>query len=342
MIDFDAPQDTPIELLHTILLGVKKYSWTGTHKKWTDEQKGTFSVRLQASSIKGLSVPAIRSKYIMQYANSLIGRQFKTLVQLNAFHVHDLVGREQYQLVKAVGVLCALLWVPEIYQLDEYLVSGHSPQKSLPIWLSTTPQADVEIAAANVLDAAAAIDPSKILTKMKYHLLAHLTDDIRRFGPLIGVATEGYESYNTIFRHCSVLSNHLAPSRDIAYQQSKQETFSHISTGGWWKETDTSWSQAGSSLMAFVLENEILQKLFHVPTHTKEPTVGKWHFFETIWSAALTVNYRSPGSCSNPYNRQGKEAQDEDTTVVCTWRNNGSRCYMATPASLSRKRHKVV
>jgi len=47
-------------------------------------------------------------------------------------------------------------------------------------------QGDVETAAANVLNIAALIDPSKIIAKIKYHLLAHLRADIIRFGPLVG------------------------------------------------------------------------------------------------------------------------------------------------------------
>ncbi|KAF8217930.1 hypothetical protein K438DRAFT_1952791 [Mycena galopus ATCC 62051] len=135
----------------------------------------------QWSGTEGLSIHAIRANYIMQYAGSLIGWQFKTIVQTAVFHLHDLVTEDQFTAWKAVGELSALLWLPEIRDLTQY-------------------RNDLKIAVANVLNAVAQIDPSKSMTKIKYHLLTHIDFNAIQLGPLIEMATEIFESFNTVFR----------------------------------------------------------------------------------------------------------------------------------------------
>ena len=59
---------------------------------------------------------------MMQYRNGLIGKHFKTLIQTEVFHVHGIVSPHQFTLTKAIGSLGALLWIPEIEDMDSYLV----------------------------------------------------------------------------------------------------------------------------------------------------------------------------------------------------------------------------
>ena len=118
----DPCQDTPVEILHTILLGIVKYAWHNMHTSWAQSAQDLFVIRLQSTDIDGLSIPPIRSAYMMQYKNGLIGKHFKTLMQTMVFHVHNIVSSDQFQLIKAIGSLGALLWVPEIDNMDQYLV----------------------------------------------------------------------------------------------------------------------------------------------------------------------------------------------------------------------------
>ncbi len=90
----------------------------------SEADRALFAVRLQATDIDGLTVPPIRAAYMMQYRNNLIGKHFKTLMQTMTFHVHDIATPAQFNLMKAVGSLGALLWVHEIEDMEAYLVCG--------------------------------------------------------------------------------------------------------------------------------------------------------------------------------------------------------------------------
>ncbi|KAJ7189318.1 hypothetical protein GGX14DRAFT_580795 [Mycena pura] len=212
----DPSQDTPVELLHTILLGVMKYIWHILNTtQWSDSDRHLLAIRLQSTDLSGLTVPPIRASYMMQYRNNLIGKHFKTLMQVLAFHVHGMTTPEQYTLIGTAGDLGARLWMPEIDDMTMHIDQ-------------------LKPAIANVLDAFDAVDPLRIIVKIKLHLLSHLPDDIRRFGPAVRFSTEIFEAYNAVFRMCSVNSNHLAPSRDIARKFASMERVKHFLsvTGG--------------------------------------------------------------------------------------------------------------
>ena len=99
----------PVEMLHMILFSVVKYVWHGTHTSWSTSQKKTFALHLQLTDTSRLSVHVIQSNYIMQYANSLIGCQLKTVAQTSVFHVYNLVDKNNFALWKAMGELTAIM-----------------------------------------------------------------------------------------------------------------------------------------------------------------------------------------------------------------------------------------
>ena len=61
-------------------------------------------------------------------------------------------------------------------------------------------------------------------------------EDIRRFGPPILLSTEMFEGFNGVWRLCSILSNHHAPSRDIALNLADMDRFKQMASGVQWLE----------------------------------------------------------------------------------------------------------
>lgn len=101
-----------------------------------------------------------------------------------------------------------------------------------------------------------------MLEKVKLHILSHGVQDVSRFGPLIGMCTEGFESFNGIFRNASIHSNHLAPSRDIARQLADHEAHKHRLLGGSWLTADGRSVQAGTGVRDFLHHHPTLRRLF--------------------------------------------------------------------------------
>jgi hypothetical protein len=120
-------------------------------------------------------------------------------------------------------------------------------------------QADLQILIDNLLDAFANLDPTKILIKLKLHVLLHIIQDIRRRGPAVRFSTEVFECFNAIFRLCSVLSNHQAPSRDIAAKLADLDRVKHILSGGYWLQEGT-WVRAGKDVHRILRNTPIIQR----------------------------------------------------------------------------------
>ncbi|KAF9522532.1 hypothetical protein CPB83DRAFT_917285 [Crepidotus variabilis] len=195
----DIHQDTPTEILHTILLGVVKYYWAQTVFLLKKEKKfEEFQARLNSIAVDGLNVPKIQADYMCRHRGSLIGKHFKTISQIMAFVVYDLVPTDVLEAWLVIGQLTVLLWHTKIEDIDEYINL-------------------LQVCINDFIDVTCKCSPSILISKPKFHFLVHLPFFIRRFGPALLCSTERYEAYNAVFRASSIFSNCLCPSRDIAW-----------------------------------------------------------------------------------------------------------------------------
>lgn len=123
-IGFDVHQDTPVESLHTHLLGVIKYIWNQT--TYVLEKKASlakFQERLSSVESRGLKLPvSIDAEYICRFRGGLIGKHFKTLSQVMPFAINGLVDIKLLNTWLAIGRLTVMIWKAEIEDINLYTV----------------------------------------------------------------------------------------------------------------------------------------------------------------------------------------------------------------------------
>ncbi|QRV78666.1 glutamate receptor 3,4 [Ceratobasidium sp. AG-Ba] len=245
MKDFDVHKDTPIEILHTVLLGAVKYYWRFTVKHLDKERFRIFKTRFESLPVTGLNMKTSRvPEYICRYPGSLVGNHFRFVVQLAPFALRGLVPSDLFRVWLLLGRLTVMLWYTKIPDIDKYCE-------------------ELTVLIDDFLHAVSVFDPLTITTKAKLHILTHAPYFVRRFGPLLGPDSERYESYNSNFRLLSVLSTRLAPSHDAALAFARIDRLAHIVSGGWWYSTKHGrYVQAGPSILKHMQQDHKSRALF--------------------------------------------------------------------------------
>ncbi|KAL0570902.1 hypothetical protein V5O48_011057 [Marasmius crinis-equi] len=211
----DPHADTPVEILHVVLLGFVKYLWRDVIKnqiKEKSDKKAVLSARLSSVWVEGLGLDALLSENIVNYYGSLTGGDFRKVAQVAPFILHDLVSPECYGTWVSLSKLIPLIWQPEILDLDRYLATLTNEIENFLLH--------------------AAKWSIQWFNKPKFHILLHLPEHIRRLGPSILFATESFESFNAVIREKSTHSNRQSPSRDIAYAFAQGSRLQHLLSGG--------------------------------------------------------------------------------------------------------------
>ncbi|KAF8834899.1 hypothetical protein BDN67DRAFT_914006 [Paxillus ammoniavirescens] len=124
MLGVDQHKNMPVEILHTILLGVVKYFWGQTvyilDKAHSFDR---FQTHLESIDKDGLNSPTLRVDYIVRYKGSLISKHFKTLAQVMPYLIYDLVPCTVLDGWVVISRLIVLLWHTSIEDTETYLVS---------------------------------------------------------------------------------------------------------------------------------------------------------------------------------------------------------------------------
>jgi hypothetical protein len=74
--ELDPHQDTPVEILHVILLGFVKYLWhdlVQVQLKPNDAKKDLLKTRLTSVDVSGLGISPLAAHFLVQWSGSLTG-----------------------------------------------------------------------------------------------------------------------------------------------------------------------------------------------------------------------------------------------------------------------------
>ena len=95
MPGLDPHTNTPVEILHTVLLGFVKYFWRDAvnNQLGSNAQKDLLKSRINSLNISGLQIgQRLSGNTLVQYAGSLTGQDFHVIAQIAPFILYDLVS----------------------------------------------------------------------------------------------------------------------------------------------------------------------------------------------------------------------------------------------------------
>ncbi|KAI9103867.1 hypothetical protein DFS34DRAFT_668125 [Phlyctochytrium arcticum] len=224
---FDGHTDLPVEVLHTVLLGIVKWLSRASQKKLSDSQRRELLLRVDALNWQGFQRP-FRGKEMIQYGGSLVGKDFRRWIQVAPFAYDGFLSNRWMRAWFCMADVFLLVYVRNIVNMESYIC-------------------DLQMAMAALIASICDIDIT-IFSRCKYHALVHLVEDIRRFGPPRVYASEKFESFNPLVRCQLNHTNCHAPSKDVVIRFAQFRTVRHIISGGFWEEI-SSYINAGRKVL---------------------------------------------------------------------------------------------
>ncbi|OSX63035.1 hypothetical protein POSPLADRAFT_1033630 [Postia placenta MAD-698-R-SB12] len=120
--DLDVNHDTPVEILHVVLLGFIKYFWCDAIACIPRDHKDLLKTWLSSLDVSGLGLPSLAGETLVTYVGSLTGRNFQTISQVASFVLYNMVSAECFDAWLMLCTLVPLIWQPVIEDLESHLV----------------------------------------------------------------------------------------------------------------------------------------------------------------------------------------------------------------------------
>jgi hypothetical protein len=121
----DPHSDTPVKILHDLLLGCIKYFWCDViqnHLKKDNNKRKTLIACLSLADVSGLGISALSGETLVNFSGSLTGGDFHAIVQIALFVLYGLVSAPCYKTWVALSNLIPLVWQPTISDINSHLV----------------------------------------------------------------------------------------------------------------------------------------------------------------------------------------------------------------------------
>ncbi|POW18334.1 hypothetical protein PSHT_05903 [Puccinia striiformis] len=118
---FDSVKDTPVEVLHVFLLGPVKYLFRDFMKGLNDLQKSELLALWYSFNTNSLDIPSIRPSSMVQYRSSLIGKDFRIILQAAPFIFFQFMTPSQINIWSSLCHLGSLIFQTHIEDMDTYI-----------------------------------------------------------------------------------------------------------------------------------------------------------------------------------------------------------------------------
>ncbi|KDQ18850.1 hypothetical protein BOTBODRAFT_103023 [Botryobasidium botryosum FD-172 SS1] len=113
--------------------------------------------------------------------------------------------------------------------------------------------------------------PGWLVSKGKFHILNHIVEVVKRFGPGILVSADPFEKFHGVFRNSCIFSNRQAMSTDSSKYFVHLDCIKHIMSGGYWPDDSGVWVQAGKDLLQLFSENDFIRQRFGLNDKSDAP-----------------------------------------------------------------------